>query len=152
MQAGGAHNSLCLCPWRRHEGNLPAHQQAVQRRPGGLRVPLHALHRLPLSSGGGRRWRQKHQHLLQLENDLGQSSAGVTCRTCWYDQTAPKDLDLTEKQGFLVLTIRADRVDVGKTKKHKYWQKQSSLVPLWRTFLFMEMIPILSLFRFFFLL
>lgn len=38
----------------------------------------------------------------------------------------------------------------GKNKKHKRWQKRSSLVWLWRTFLFLEMIPILSLLRFFF--
>ena len=152
VQAGGgrAPNSLFLCPWRRHEGNLPAHQPAVQRRPGGLRVPLHALHRLPLSAGGGRRRRQKHQHVLQLDSSRGRSSAGVTCRTCWYDQPAPRNLEQTEKRVFLVLTFRADMVDVEKNKKHKYWQKRSSLASLWRTFLFMGTIPIVSLARFFF--
>lgn len=112
---------LYLSPWRRHEGNLPAHQQAVQRRPGGLRVPFHPLHRLPLSAGGGRRRRQKHQHMLQLEK--GQSSAGGKSWTCRYNQRKRKRQDL------LVLAFRAIRVETGTIKSTNAVRKQLSVVP-----------------------
>lgn len=123
VQAGGgwALNSLYLSPWRRHEGNLPAHQQAVQRRPGGLRVPLHPLHRLPLSAGGGRRRRQKHQHMLQLEN--GQSSAGGKSWTCRYNQAAPKETDRTEEAGFVGVSIQGYQGWNRNNKKHKCCQE-----------------------------
>lgn len=120
-EGGWALNSLYLSPWRRHEGNLPAHQQAVQRRPGGLRVPLHPLHRLPLSAGGGRRRRQKHQHMLQLEN--GQSSAGGKSWTCRYNQAAPKEADRTEKAGFVGVSIQGYQGWNRNNKKHKCCQK-----------------------------
>lgn len=118
---GWALNSLYLSPWRRHERNLPAHQQAVQRRPGGLRVPLHPLHRLPLSAGGGRRRRQKHQHMLQLEN--GQSSAGGKSWTCRYNQAAPKETDRTEEAGFVGVSIQGYRGWNRNDKKHKCCQE-----------------------------
>lgn len=60
--------------WRRHERDRSSHEQTIHRRLGGLRVPLHALHWLPLSAGGGRRWRQEHQHLHQLEDGFSTAS------------------------------------------------------------------------------
>lgn len=53
---------------RWHERDRSSHKQAVRRRLGGLRVPFYSFHRLPLSFGWGCGWREKHQHLLQLEN------------------------------------------------------------------------------------
>lgn len=82
MSVCGAHNSLpwragdktvisCLHffvpPWRWHERDSSSHKQAVHWRPGGLRVPLHSLHWLSLSTGRRCCWWKEHQHLLQLE-------------------------------------------------------------------------------------
>lgn len=54
--------------WRGHEGDRSSHKQTVRWGLGGLRVTLHTLYWLSLGAGGGRCWRQEHQHLLQLEN------------------------------------------------------------------------------------
>lgn len=63
--------------YRWHEGDRPPHGPAVCWRPGGLRVPLHPVHRLPRGTGGGRCRRQEHQHLLQLEGSPGTLPPGL---------------------------------------------------------------------------
>lgn len=73
---------------RRDEGDSSSHKQAIQWRLGGLCVPLHTLHWLSLSTGGGCCWRQEHQYLLQLEN-------GFSRWKLQHGEKAPRRADLS---------------------------------------------------------